>query len=105
MIDQSFIKLYDDICKIVDESRSYLAQTVNKTLTVLYWKIGERINNDLLDGDRAEYGKQIVSQLATQLQEQYGKRGFQERNIRRMMQFASIFNDFEIVSQAATQLS
>ncbi|NLA24441.1 MAG: DUF1016 domain-containing protein [Bacteroidales bacterium] len=104
-IEQSFNELYDDICKIVEESRSYLAKTANKTLTILYWKIGNRINNNLLDGDRAEYGKQIVSQLASQLQEQYGKRGFQERNIRRMMQFANIFNDFEIVSQVATQLS
>src|SRR5690625_4566531 len=43
--------------------------------------------------------------LAIMSQEQFGKRGFQERNIRRMMQFAELFPDFQIVSQAATKLS
>ncbi len=98
-------KLYVDICQLIDEARGRVAETANKTLTVLYWKIGKRINNDLLDGERAEYGKQIVSQLATQLQLVYGKRGFELRNIRRMMQFASLFQNFQIVSQLATQLS
>ncbi len=46
-----------------------------------------------------------MSQLATQLQQQFGKRGFQERNIRRMMQIAELFPDFQIVSEVATQLS
>jgi len=71
----------------------------------MYWKIGERINREFFEGTRAEYGKQIVSQLATKLQQQFGKRGFEERNIRRMTQFASLFPDFEIVSQVATKLS
>ena len=70
----------------------------------MYWKIGHRINIDFFDNQRAGYGKQIMSQLATQLQH-FGKRGFQERNIRRMMQFAELFPDFQFVSQAATKLS
>jgi len=98
-------QLYSDICQLVEEARSFVANTSNKTITLLYWKIGERINNDLLDNQRAGYGKQIVSQLATRLQQLYGKRGFQERNIRRMMQFAELFPDFQIVSEVATQLS
>ena len=69
-------QLYSDICKLVEEARTYLASTANKTLTLMYWKIGNRINTDLLDGKRATYGKEIVSQLATQLQQQYGRRGF-----------------------------
>ena len=97
--------LYEDIVRLIEEARTFVANTSNKTITLLYWKIGNRINNDFLDNQRAEYGKQIVSQLATQLQNTFGKRGFQERNIRRMMQFAELFSDFQIVSQAATQLS
>jgi hypothetical protein len=98
-------QLYDDIVRLIEESRAFLANTANKTITILYWQIGRRINNDSLDNQRAEYGKQIVSQLATQLQQHFGKRGFQERNIRRMMQFAELFPDFQIVSQLATKLS
>ncbi|MBP7563640.1 MAG: hypothetical protein KA886_07605 [Candidatus Cloacimonetes bacterium] len=36
-----------------------------------------------------------MSLLATELQAQYGKRGFQERNTRRMMQFSELFSNFE----------
>jgi predicted nuclease of restriction endonuclease-like (RecB) superfamily len=104
-VDLTVRKLYNDISEIIETSRKNVAQTVNFTITILYWQIGHRINEDLLDGNRAAYGKQIVSQLATKLQMQYGKRGFQERNIRRMMQFAELFSDFQIVSEVATKLS
>ncbi len=98
-------QLFDDIARLIEEARTFVANTSNTTITLLYWKIGNRINNDFLDNQRAEYGKQIVSQLATKLQQLYGKRGFQVRNIRRMMQFAELFPDFQIVSEVATQLS
>lgn len=97
--------LFIEISHLIEEARSLVAKTANQTMTLLYWQIGSRINSELLDGQRAEYGKQIVSLLATQLQEQFGKRGFQERNIRRMMQFAEHFPDFQIVSEVATKLS
>jgi hypothetical protein len=40
--------LYYDICKLIENARTFIAITANKTMTVLYWKIGERINIDLL---------------------------------------------------------
>ena len=51
-----------------------LQLSANHTLTMMYWRIGERINRDILGNQRAEYGKQIVAQVATQLQEEYGKK-------------------------------
>lgn len=90
--------LFGKICELVEDARTFVANTTNKSITILYWKIGSLINNELLNGNRAEYGKQIVSLLATELQAQYGKRGFQERNICRMMQFSELFPNFEIVS-------
>jgi len=45
-----------------------------------------------------------VSALTTQLTEKYG-RSFETRNLRRMMQFAEQFSDFEIVSALPTQLT
>ena len=59
----------------------------------------------MLDNQRAEYGKQIVAQVARQLQEEYGSKGFDEKSIRRMMQFANLFADEQIVAQAARKLS
>ena len=69
------------------------------------WNIGNRINRDVLNYERAEYGKQIVAQVATQLQEEYGTKGFEERTVRRMMKFAQLFPDFQIVSPLLSKLS
>jgi hypothetical protein len=54
--------------------------------------------------ERAEYGKKIVATLSQQLTEKYGNE-YYLRNIRRMMQFAVQFPDFEKVSTVSTQLS
>ena len=58
----------------------------------------------ILQSERAEYGKQIVINLAKKLEQQFGK-SFAERNLRRMMQFAENFPTFEIVSPLVSQLS
>ena len=98
-------ELLNDLRKIINSARSRVAATANYELTAMYWHIGDRINRDVLKNERAEYGKQIVSQVATQLQEEYGTKGFEERTIRRMMQFAQQFPDFRIVSTLLSKLS
>jgi predicted nuclease of restriction endonuclease-like (RecB) superfamily len=96
--------LFTDIARLIDESKSYVAYTVNATLTILYWKIGKRINDDVLNNKRAAYGKQIVVSLSRQLGNEYGS-SFSDKNIRRMMQFAVAFPDEQIVASAMRQLS
>ena len=96
--------LIQDLRQIIEQARGQVAATANYAQTMMYWHIGERINREVLGNQRAEYGKQIVSQVATQLQNDYGKKGFESRNIRRMMQFAQEFPDSKIVSQLATKL-
>ena len=96
--------LFTDIARLIDESKSYVAYTANATLTYLYWKIGKRINDDILNNKRAEYGKQIVVSLSLQLGQEYGN-SFSDKNIRRMMQFAEVFADEAIVVSAIRQLS
>ncbi len=76
----------------------------NSTLTLLFWQVGKRINEDVLQNQRASYGKQIVPLIANGLEKKYG-RNFTEKNIRRMMQFAQEFPDFQIVVPLARQLS
>ena len=98
-------ELLGDLRKIIDSARSRVAATANYELTAMYWHIGDRINRDVLNNERAEYGKQIVATVARQLQEEYGTKGFEERTIRRMMQFALQFPDFQIVSTLLSKLS
>lgn len=97
-------QLLAEIKALIDEGRTQIAQTVNSTLTMLYWQIGRKINDEVLKGGRAEYGKQIVATLSGQLQQEYGK-GFAEKNLRRMMQFAAVFDDLKIVATLLRQLS
>ncbi len=82
-----------------------MAVVANSETTLLYWHIGARINKEVLNNQRADYGKQIIATLSQQLQSEYGGKGFDERNLRRMMQFAQLFPDIQIVSTLSTQLS
>lgn len=97
-------RLLGDIRKMIEETRSAVATTVNAGLTTLYWRIGNRINEEILRGSRAEYGKEIVPTLSRQLEQEYGQ-GFEEKNLRRMIQFSSVFPDAQIVATLSRQLS
>ena len=90
---------------MISEARQRVAVSANATITLLYWHIGERINREVLDNQRAEYGKRVIENVARQLQLEYGGREFSARNLRRMMQFAQLIPDLQIVSTLSTQLS
>jgi predicted nuclease of restriction endonuclease-like (RecB) superfamily len=96
--------LFATVSGLIEEARRTLARQANNTTVYLFWRIGQRINSDILNRQRAAYGQKIVSRLATQLVASYG-RSFEARNLRRMMQFAEQFPSFEIVTPLASQLS
>lgn len=96
--------LLQDIRRLIDNSRSRLAATVNSALTLLYWHIGQRLRTEVLKGERAGYGERIVANLARQLEADYG-RGFSSKNLRHMLRFAEVFPDAEIVSTLSRQLA
>ncbi len=82
--------LISDLRQMIDEARSAVAVTVNISLTLLYWRVGVRINKEILQGNRAEYGKQILATVSQQLTEQYGQ-GFSYSALTRMVKFSTIF--------------
>jgi len=59
--------LLGDIRKLIEETRSAVARAVNTGLTILYWRIGKRINEEILKDNRADYGKQILATLSQEL--------------------------------------
>ena len=97
-------QLVKSIKQLIEGTRQVVSQTVNSELTLLYWRIGKRINDDLLANARAEYGKHIVVLVAQQLGSDYG-RGFDEKSLRRMIQFAETFPDTDIVATLSRQLN
>jgi predicted nuclease of restriction endonuclease-like (RecB) superfamily len=96
--------LLGDIRRLIEESHRAVAVTINAGLSFLYWRIGKRINEEILKGERAEYGQQIVHALSTQLQAEYG-RGFTARNLFNMIRFAEVFPEEHIVAALIRQLS
>jgi predicted nuclease of restriction endonuclease-like (RecB) superfamily len=96
--------LFAEISGLIEQTRTTVIAQANHTVIMLYWKIGTTVNTAILQDKRADYGKRIVSALATQLQSRFG-RSFELRNLRRMMQFADQFPNWEIVSTLSTQLS
>lgn len=95
--------LLGDIRGLIESAREQTARAVNSTLVIMYWQIGKRIRTDVLQNERAEYGKEIVQTLSAQLTAEYGK-GFTEKGLWRMVQLAEVFPYMEIVATLSRQL-
>ena len=96
--------LLTDLREIISRGKLQAVAAVNSALTLTYWHVGKRINEEVLQGGRAAYGQQVIPSLANELVGRFGK-SFEARNLRRMMQFAEMFPDLGIVTPLATQLS
>lgn len=101
---QSGDVLFDEIRGLIEQTRARVASTVNSALVLMNWHIGKRINDEILQNKRAEYGEQIVATLSHQLTAEYGK-GFTRTNLIRMRLFAEFFPDVEISASLSHQLS
>jgi len=96
--------LFARVAGIIENRKSRAGAYANREVTLMYWEIGRYVGSVLLDCKRAEYGKRIVSTLATQLVERYGS-CFDYINVTRMVNFAKRFPEIEIVVPLAQQLS
>lgn len=96
--------LVDELRGLIQQTRSDVAQAVNSALVQMYWQIGHRIRSEILQNERADYGKQIVSTLSRQLTAEFGK-GFSRPNLFKMLQFSEYFPDLQIVLTLSRQLS
>jgi predicted nuclease of restriction endonuclease-like (RecB) superfamily len=96
--------LVENLRHLIGEARRQTAAAVNVGLTLLYWRVGDRLRREVLGGDRAAYREQIVVTVSRQLVADFG-RGYSEKNLRRMVQFAESFPEEEIVATLSRQLS
>lgn len=79
--------LLHDIRLLLTQARQTLVQSVNIAMVQTYWQIGRLIVEDEQQGQaRAEYGKQVLVQLAQNLTAEFGK-GFDASNLRNMRRF------------------
>ena len=96
--------LVADLRKLIEETRASVAVAVNAGLSLLYWQVGRRIQQDFIKYDRAEYGKLILPALSAKLTAEYG-RGWSERNLAYMIRFSEVFPDMGILQALCAKLS
>ena len=96
--------LVAELRALVERSRANAARSLAGEMVWLYWQIGHRLRQDVVGEGRAAYGEQVVAHVAAALSAEYG-RGFNKRSLYRMMRFAEVFPDPEIVTAPRSQLS
>lgn len=90
--------------ELMEQSKQQIAVSVNGIMTAMYWQIGSTIKNEVLKNSRDEYGQLIVHTLSAQLEKDNGK-VWSEKQLRHCVQFATVFEDEQIVSALRRQLS
>lgn len=96
--------LFLEISGMIAAAKERVAVAVNAELTMLYWNVGRRINKEILGEQRADYGKRVVAELSANLMAEHGEI-WNEKHLRRVMQFAAVFPDEKIVVSLIRQLS
>lgn len=100
----NLLPLSQEVAALIRSAKQRAAAAINNEITLLYWQVGNRIRQEVLGGGRADYGKQVIATLATELTAQYGK-GWSKRNLAQMVKFAEVFTDAHIVQALSAQLS
>ena len=95
--------LLNELKSLIETTKQNVAISVNSSLTLMYWQIGFKINEDILKNSRAEYGKEILQTVSAKLTEEFGQ-GYSYSSLTRMMKFAQYFT-FENIATLSQQLS
>lgn len=96
--------LFQEIGQLIDAAKYRAAAAINAEITLLYWQVGTRIQTEVLQGQRAEYGKQVILALSQRLTQAYGK-GWSERQLRYCALLATAFPDREILHTVCAKLT
>lgn len=83
--------IYSSIKKLMDNARNKVARKVNNILIQTYWEIGRIIvEEEQGNSYRAEYGKQLITDLSKKLTKEYGN-GFSRTNLQNMRNFYLLY--------------
>jgi len=97
-------ELLNELVTIIEKTKTQVISHANSSLTVMFWHVGKRILTYNLQNKRADYGKQIVATVSRELVANFGK-NYEEKNLRRMIQFAEKYPDVENVVTLSRHLS
>ena len=88
--------LFQDACAIIEQARALAFKAINDTLIKRNWLLGMRIQHEVLKDQRAEYGEQVIKNLAKDLTEIFGS-GYSRNNLYR---FISFYKSFPCIFQS-----
>lgn len=104
-LSMSETKFVQDVRRILEEARNGAYAAINSMMTNAYWLVGKRIVEEEQKGkERAEYGRQILVQLAEVLMRDLG-RGFSVSNLKNFRQFYLTFPDYPKFADASGDLT
>ena len=90
--EQQETQLFQDACQIVEQAQETAYRQVNETLIKRNWLLDLRIQHEVLNDKRAEYGEQVVRNLSKNLTDRYGK-GFRLANLYHFIAFYNYHPD------------
>ena len=103
-IEQVSDNLYQGVVEIIDNARQEVVVYVNKHANMMFWHIGQYINEDLGYKKYSAYGDKILATLSQRLTARYGK-GYTYTAVTRMMKVARLYHEedmFATLSQTLT---
>ena len=104
MTNISLNELSKKISNLLVEARKRVLQTVNHTMVLTYFEIGRMIIEEEQNGkERADYGKQLLSDLSQTLTKEFGK-GFSVTNLQQMRQFYTVYSKQQTLSVKSDNL-
>jgi hypothetical protein len=85
--------LFDRVVSILEQARANTVRAINNNMVIAYWLIGREIVLEIQGGEeRAEYGKQVIEGLSSQLKGKYS-RGFSITNLRYFRTFYTVYSE------------
>ncbi|MGY4384002.1 putative nuclease of restriction endonuclease-like (RecB) superfamily [Pedobacter sp. UYP24] len=96
--------IVSEIKTLIEQSKQQVAVTVNTTMSLLYWQIGKRINEEVLGNEKAAYGKAVIENLSRQLKLDYGS-GWSKKQLLHCLYVVETFPELEKFSTLCRQLS
>jgi len=96
--------IYDTVSSIIEQRKVKAKVAINSEILAMNWSIGHFLFTNVLEGDKAEYGKSIIEEISIRLTQEYGS-GYNKSSLFRMIQFYQEFPDIEKVATLSQQLS
>ena len=72
--------VFSDISTMIYDAKNEVMLRVNTSVITLYWNIGKKLSEEVLQGKKPEYGKNIIGDLSKRLTAEYGK-GYTKSNL------------------------